>query len=654
MSINLNSLFHKYDGPGWFNLKNNKLNQREFANLQRDNPEFKSQKFADFDADRDGQISPAEFHYTLAYKSQLNIDKKELRKFDFINIYLPQELNGKDSFVQLLKEAQTYYPGEEASLAVFEQADKKLLAEIARDRRAMLSIIYLLHNPSSVMTDKIRAKFNELYIQIPPQDAESTNELWKAFCGNTTYSDMRFMLSNADLKEDFLHLLNFSRQPMPGLAYLFFREFYSAEDLARLPVTDGEKTALETLRQECQNLTVPNLNPPPPAKPAPITYLERFANAAELQKIVDFRRQPLDPDQKTALVIFNKDDPNGAFGNNDISELIANGYQVCYYEVESDQELENIFANTYNCNTLNGDKQHPIDLVYLGGHGLPTGISFSLGNITADSENLNLTQLANSLAERLSLPPFSEEEIQQLYFNEANPKLLAKLNTFVQQLDAKMLDTTDNAEMQKCSRYCAAGGSVVAFACLNGLGKENTPSMSNSIARTFTEQTVYASTIIARSQNCRMLFDENQNFSGMRYSDNPEDTYVVQNSNLPPILKPENAAAHILDAEAAAQCVLYMSSTAILEKLGLKISAKVDEKNPNNLIHIEYAKQAQAIHNPNTPEQKLEDRGYFNLGGPLVDHIDIVEQPDGSVIIREISKIFGLQLSEIQVFYSAP
>jgi hypothetical protein len=31
MSINLNSLFHKYDEPDRFNAKNNKLSRREFA-----------------------------------------------------------------------------------------------------------------------------------------------------------------------------------------------------------------------------------------------------------------------------------------------------------------------------------------------------------------------------------------------------------------------------------------------------------------------------------------------------------------------------------------------------------------------------------------------------------------------------------------------
>jgi hypothetical protein len=50
MSVNLNSLFHKYDEPDRFNIKNNKLSRREFASLQHDNPEFKQLKFKDFDA----------------------------------------------------------------------------------------------------------------------------------------------------------------------------------------------------------------------------------------------------------------------------------------------------------------------------------------------------------------------------------------------------------------------------------------------------------------------------------------------------------------------------------------------------------------------------------------------------------------------------
>lgn len=613
--------------------------------MQCDNPEFKQLKFRDFDADRDGQISPEEFHFTLAYKSQLGIEKKELRKFDFINIYLPQNLTDKNSFVQLLKEAQTYYPDEEASLAVFAQADKNLLAATAQDRRAMLSIIWLFNSPNRTITDKIITKLNELYGQMSSQNIENIFKVMDAFREKTTRHSI---LSNADLKGDFLYLLNLSQPSISAINYLFLRKFCSAEDLAKTPVRGEEKTALEALWQKCQNLTISNLNPPPPAKPSPITFPERFASVAELQKIVDFRQQPLDPDQKIALVIFNKDDPNGAFEINNITELIANGYQVCYYEVESDQELENIFANTYNCNTPDGGKQRLIDLIYLGGHGMLSGISFSLGNITG---NTDLIQIINTLTKQLSFPPFSEEEIKQLYFNEANPELLTKFNTFVQQLDSKMLDITDNAEMQKCSRYCAPKSPVVAAACETGLNQEYIPNFAHSLARNFTEQIVYAPTIIASSNNTKMLFDENQNFSGMRYSDNPEDTYIVQNSNLPPILNPENAAAYILDEKAAAQCVLYMSSTAVLEKFGIEISTKAGEKNPHNLIHIESSKQAYTIHYASTEQS---GRNSFNLGGPLVDHLDIVELPNGSIIIQEVSKILGLPISVIHVLSNTP
>ncbi|GBR74963.1 hypothetical protein NO1_2045 [Candidatus Termititenax aidoneus] len=75
-----------------------------------------------------------------------------------------------------------------------------------------------------------------------------------------------------------------------------------------------------------------------------ILYAERFyprdvEHILECRSIAD--RGELKPDDKVAVLIYNRSDWNGAFegSKHRINDLIKAGYKVCYYEVNSDKEI---------------------------------------------------------------------------------------------------------------------------------------------------------------------------------------------------------------------------------------------------------------------------------------------------------------------------
>ncbi|MDR2431506.1 MAG: hypothetical protein LBD99_04560 [Candidatus Margulisbacteria bacterium] len=636
MSINnLNFLFQQYAGKGLFNLKNQQLNRNEFGKLKAATPELSRYKFADFDANKDGQISAAEFHQTLAaYKAQLGIEQKDLQKFHFINIYLPKQISDKASFLRFLQEASCYdVPGAdtcEAGLAVLANTDKKLLAEIFQDKK--LAFDFLL---KTIKNNEIRQTGQLLLSNMRANDAQEVVMAASLFIESQSIWRNDALQPPEQRKFDVDYLFHTYQPALSGTDYLFFQNLYPDKDFSVYYRGSPPREQLDRLLADCRALD------------PPIEYVERFSSYAELRQIVDMRNRPLDPAQKTALIIFNKDDPNGAFKYNDIGALLANSYQVCYYETARDQELESFFDRTYYCQDDTGKSQRLIDLVYLGGHGMPYGLSLSLGNLTANfEEQAALPDIMNRLTDYLSVAPFSRQELGEIWLNTAAESLLQRFNEFVKLLDSKTLDVTDNAELKKCISRCAENCSFVILACYGGYGRERAVSLANTIAINSTSQKVYATTIAAKSRECRMLFDENHNFAGMLYSSNPADTYIIEKSKLPePVTAPENS----ISKAAAAYFRLYMQDAAALEKFGLKIDTAVTADNPQGLIHIQFGADTEAIHYKDTEYEMLETRSFFNLGGPLIERVEIRENPDGSLLFVEISKILGFHSQETTI-----
>jgi hypothetical protein len=87
-----------------------------------------------------------------------------------------------------------------------------------------------------------------------------------------------------------------------------------------------------------------------------------------LREIIQ-NRQNLTPDGRPlAIFVWSKGDHNRAFysGQNEFSELIAAGYRVLYFEVESDAE----FVEALRTGTgLGSEKEQRASLILVGGHG---------------------------------------------------------------------------------------------------------------------------------------------------------------------------------------------------------------------------------------------------------------------------------------------
>jgi hypothetical protein len=312
-------------------------------------------------------------------------------------------------------------------------------------------------------------------------------------------------------KAALLEMIKNSGQPAPltGQSYLVLRSFFPAEpaeSFAGVSVETKEtKADLDALFRRCQS--------------AGINCSERF-DLATLEKLLLFRERPLDPHKPVALVLnpLRSGDYNGAFQNTQhITDLLAHGYQVCYYEIGDETEIPQAFANTYSCNNLtpNADETRKIDVVIFGGHG--TRDSIQLGNVPSATQTaeISLSSIAKynkkSRQPELSPPADILRSAQQVLLNNSllagkdyflnadqsvgfrldyaelakhDPEALAKLFTELEPLspafvklrgsfetwlayDRSLLDTSDK-ELAACGRYFSPTGILLGNSCSIG------------------------------------------------------------------------------------------------------------------------------------------------------------------------------------------
>ncbi|GBR72370.1 hypothetical protein HP1_083 [Candidatus Termititenax spirochaetophilus] len=187
-----------------------------------------------------------------------------------------------------------------------------------------------------------------------------------------------------------------------------------------------------------------------------IKYPERFNSRNELVNIINWRYYGLDKDKPVALMLYPKSDWNGAFENNQITELIAAGYQIGYYELGRDTEIRNAFAQVGG--------QRKIDLVVLAGHGTQT--------------DLQLTQ--------------------SRYWR-----------------DEDYIDFSDAREFAGLDKYLAKDATIVLHSCSTGSGGQYVQNLANFMSGRFPGRTVFAPD---RPTNERgYIFDQSKKLVNISY-----------------------------------------------------------------------------------------------------------------------------------------
>jgi hypothetical protein len=311
-------------------------------------------------------------------------------------------------------------------------------------------------------------------------------------------------------REIFLSLIDNGQLPQlnNNLDYLFLKNIFPECDFDKI----CKNSTIKRLFEQCQNL-----------KP-PIEYFERIKDTEELTKLVQYRKH-IDPARPVAVLIYNKNDYNGAFADTQISELIKQGYQVCYYEVEKDTEIRSVFEEI--------GRQRKIDLTVFAGHGKQE--SLMLGDAAEEWTKISVSgqyyqQLEAIVARYKNISEVNqngytgawvgggaEESYNEIYFMfevlskldqtevesffrdilEISPDLTAaqdQYKSFLNQSDKETyyIDTSDVADFVDLNKWLAKDGVIILESCSNGAGKDNTKNNANFIANMFPGHNVFS------------------------------------------------------------------------------------------------------------------------------------------------------------------
>lgn len=201
-----------------------------------------------------------------------------------------------------------------------------------------------------------------------------------------------------------------------------------------------------------------------------IDFPERF-DLETLSKIVQ-NRKGLDVNEKQplAVVIYPKLDDNGAFKNNQMSQLISRNYQVLYYEAGSDSE---VYALLKEVISQSGKKA---DLFVLGGHGINTSIN--MGGAEAELRSKALKAFESGWL-------FNFKELMDIADQLGNIG------------DADDIDVSDSDEMIKknLAELLSDESVIVVESCSTGQGMDAGNNVANLMSKVFPQATIYAPTV---------------------------------------------------------------------------------------------------------------------------------------------------------------
>lgn len=101
---------------------------------------------------------------------------------------------------------------------------------------------------------------------------------------------------------------------------------------------------------------------------AKVQVAQRFSSVEELERVLA-ANQPLDP-RPVALLLFTRDDYNGAFAHASVQMYESVGYRVVYREASSQGEASRVAAD------VRRSVGAPLSLLVAGGHGVQAALNF--------------------------------------------------------------------------------------------------------------------------------------------------------------------------------------------------------------------------------------------------------------------------------------
>lgn len=207
-----------------------------------------------------------------------------------------------------------------------------------------------------------------------------------------------------------------------------------------------------------------------------IEHYQRFKNMDDAIKIIENRRAlPVNLSEKHAVIIYPKYDGSGAFeSNNSIHQLLENSYDVYYFEISEDQDIEMILASLSN-------RKQTINFLTLGGHGVRTHLSFGAHD------------------------PAISKKGKELYY----------------------LDTGDNEKIN-IAPFLRLNARIFLESCSSGQGADKLPNVANTVDHI----SGYKCDIFAPQFPTRIkgyIFNENAEVTGIEFSIGAENSYFIDN-----------------------------------------------------------------------------------------------------------------------------
>lgn len=200
---------------------------------------------------------------------------------------------------------------------------------------------------------------------------------------------------------------------------------------------------------------------------------DRFCSTDVAKELIKNRREIGSHSSKpVALVVYPKEDYNGAFKNNEISELINKGYKVLYFESNEDKDLVNAIRTAGATDKLS--------LLVIGGHGSKTATQF--GNFDPEL-------------------PLSETE-------------------------EYLLDTSDADKLKGLNDYMKPNSTIILESCGTGEGGAGTKNVANLLRNEFKNSQIFAPMVPTAVLNYN--YDKNNAVTGVNYKCGEEKTYSMQ------------------------------------------------------------------------------------------------------------------------------
>lgn len=176
-----------------------------------------------------------------------------------------------------------------------------------------------------------------------------------------------------------------------------------------------------------------------------------------------------------AVIIYPKEDWNGAFETNQIEELIRRGYRVAYFEAKNENDVYQALKSA----TTNVGKA--ADLFVLGGHGTQTHTSMGASD-----------------------PGKSGIENEEFY-----------------------IDTSDREEMVELVDSLGKNSTIILESCSTGSGKSEANNVANLLKSIFPQSEVFAPTISTSVKE--YVFDSGNKVIKPIYDTSAENTYSIPN-----------------------------------------------------------------------------------------------------------------------------